>query len=141
MEKSAKNLSFFPIFRHIGFEKAYIHYRQANLDEALKELATCDKDDIRAMELKAQICYRQENFQEASDLFRYLLKNHSDDSDELRRANFLAVQARLEAQGTKQQLDDSEDSYSQLYNRACVEIEAERLPQALASLEKALGRF
>ncbi|EFO88676.1 hypothetical protein CRE_06408 [Caenorhabditis remanei] len=123
---------------HVGFEKAYIHYRQGELDEAVNELNTCDKDDVKAQELKAQICYKQENFQEAFEIYRYLLKNHSDDSDELRRANYLAVQARLEAQGTKQQVDDAEDSYSQLYNKACVEIEAERLPQALASLEKAL---
>ncbi|CAI2346996.1 unnamed protein product [Caenorhabditis sp. 36 PRJEB53466] len=122
----------------VGFEKAYIAYRQGDLDEALKHLNTCEKDDIKAMELKAQVCYKQEHFQEAYDIYLHLLKNFSDDSDELRRANFLAVQARLEAQGTKQQLEDTEDSYSQLYNRACVEIEAERLPQALASLEKAL---
>uniref|UniRef100_A0A8R1E4N4 Signal recognition particle subunit SRP72 n=1 Tax=Caenorhabditis japonica TaxID=281687 RepID=A0A8R1E4N4_CAEJA len=123
---------------HVGFEKAYIYYRQSDLDSAMKELNTCDKDDVKAMELKAQIHYKQEQFQQAFDIYLYLLKNHSDDSDELRRANFLAVQARLEAQGTRQQLEDTEDSYSQLYNRACVEIEAERLPQALASLEKAL---
>ncbi|CAP36809.2 Protein CBG19592 [Caenorhabditis briggsae] len=123
---------------HVGFEKAYIHYRQGELDEAVKELNTCEKDDIRAQELKAQIYYKQENFKDAYDIYLYLLKNHSDDSDELRRANYLAVQARLEAQGTKQQVEDAEDSYSQLYNKACVEIEAEKLPQALASLEKAL---
>ncbi|CAI5442781.1 unnamed protein product [Caenorhabditis angaria] len=124
---------------NVSFEKAYIFYRQGDLDQALKELENCEKDDIRALELKAQIYYKQENFTEAYEIFRFLLKNHSDDSDELRRANYLAVQARLEAQGSKQQLDtEAEDSYSQLYNRACVEIEAEKLPQALASLDKAL---
>ncbi|CCD69012.1 Signal recognition particle subunit SRP72 [Caenorhabditis elegans] len=123
---------------HVGFEKAYIHYRQDELDEAIKELNTCDKDDVKALELKAQVFYKQENYQQAYDIYLYLLKNHSDDSDELRRANFLAVQARLEAQGVKQAVAETEDSYSQLYNRACVEIEAEKLPQALESLEKAL---
>uniref|UniRef100_A0A1I7U3W2 Signal recognition particle subunit SRP72 n=1 Tax=Caenorhabditis tropicalis TaxID=1561998 RepID=A0A1I7U3W2_9PELO len=123
---------------HVGFEIGYIHYRQGDLDEAMKALNTCESDDVRAQELKAQIFYKQENFKAAYDIYLYLLKNHSDESDELRRANFLAVQARLEAQGTKQQLDDTEDSYSQLYNKACAEIEAEKLPQALASLEKAL---
>ncbi|CAB3404601.1 unnamed protein product [Caenorhabditis bovis] len=123
----------------VSFEKGYICYRQGDLDQALKELSTAKSDDFRVLELKAQIYYKQEKFQEAFDIFRHLLKNYSDDSDELRRANYLAVQARLEAQGTKQQLDDeAEDSYSQLYNRACVQIEAEKLPQALASLEKAL---
>ncbi|CAD6196607.1 unnamed protein product [Caenorhabditis auriculariae] len=122
-----------------AFEKAYIYYRQGELDQAEEQLATCDKEDFRALELKAQIYYKQEKFQEAFDIFRHLLKNFSDDSDELRRANYLAVQTRLEAQGSKQQLEETgEETYSQLYNKACVQIEAELLPQALISLDKAL---
>ncbi|CAL2032100.1 unnamed protein product [Caenorhabditis brenneri] len=122
----------------VGFETAYIHYRQGNLDEAINSLNTCDSDDVKAKELKAQIFYKQEKFEEAFDIYLDLIKNYSDDNDDLRRTNFLAVQARLEAQGKKQQVDQLEDSYSQHYNKACVDIEAERLKQASESLDKAL---
>ncbi|EGT55866.1 hypothetical protein CAEBREN_03357 [Caenorhabditis brenneri] len=122
----------------VGFETAYIHYRQGNLDEAINSLNTCDADDVKAKELKAQIFYKQEKFEEAFDIYLDLIKNYSDDNDDLRRTNFLAVQARLEAQGKKQQVDQLEDSYSQHYNKACVDIEAERLKQASESLDKAL---
>ena len=40
-------------------------------------------------------------FQEALELFTYLLKNHSDENDEERKANMLAVEAQLAARGVK----------------------------------------
>ncbi|KAK6054103.1 hypothetical protein COOONC_08391 [Cooperia oncophora] len=46
-----------------AFEKAYILYRLERNDEALEALAACDPKDHRALELKAQLCYRLDQFQ------------------------------------------------------------------------------
>ncbi|GMT14762.1 hypothetical protein PFISCL1PPCAC_6059 [Pristionchus fissidentatus] len=121
------------------FEKAYIHYRLNQNDESLEELAKCDGDDVRALELKAQLLYRLDRFQEAYDVYKHLLKNHSDDQDEERKANIVAVEAQLASlsQNTTS-LVDSLDTFEQLYNSSCVDIEAEKLGDALKKLDKAL---
>ncbi|CAJ0606676.1 unnamed protein product [Cylicocyclus nassatus] len=122
-----------------AFEKAYIFYRLEKNDEALEALEACDAKDHRALELKAQLFYRLDRFQEAYDIFRDLLRNHSDDYDDERKANYLAVQAQLEALGVKQQIDDDNETYEQFYNTACQLIEAEKYEAALADLDKAIA--
>ncbi|KAJ1349681.1 hypothetical protein KIN20_005294 [Parelaphostrongylus tenuis] len=82
-----------------AFEKAYILYRLERNDEALEVLEACDINDHRAQELRAQLYYRLDKFQEALDIFRDLLRNHSDSYDDERKANYLAVLAQLEAIG------------------------------------------
>ncbi|KIH53912.1 tetratricopeptide repeat protein [Ancylostoma duodenale] len=89
-----------------AFERAYIFYRLEKNDEALEALEACDPKDHRALELKAQLCYRLDRFQEAYEIFRDLLRNHSDSYDDERKANYLAVQAQLEAMGVKQATED-----------------------------------
>ncbi|GMT16156.1 hypothetical protein PFISCL1PPCAC_7453, partial [Pristionchus fissidentatus] len=121
------------------FEKAYIHYHLNQNDESLEELTKCDGDDVRALELKAQLLYRLDRFQEAYDVYKHLLKNHSDGQDEERKANIVAVEAQLASlsQNTTS-LVDSLDTFEQLYNSSCVDIEAEKLGDALNKLDKAL---
>uniref|UniRef100_A0A914RP89 Uncharacterized protein n=1 Tax=Parascaris equorum TaxID=6256 RepID=A0A914RP89_PAREQ len=64
------------------FEKAYVQYRL--------------NDDTAAMETLAKSA---EKFDEAAVIFKKLLKNHSDDYDEERRANLIAVITQLHAMG------------------------------------------
>ncbi|KAL6735102.1 hypothetical protein Aduo_005577 [Ancylostoma duodenale] len=122
-----------------AFERAYIFYRLEKNDEALEALEACDPKDHRALELKAQLCYRLDRFQEAYEIFRDLLRNHSDSYDDERKANYLAVQAQLEAMGVKQQTNDDNETFEQLYNTACQLIEAGNFDVALTNLDKAIA--
>ncbi|WKX96523.1 hypothetical protein Q1695_012729 [Nippostrongylus brasiliensis] len=121
-----------------AFEKAYILYRLERNEEALEALAACDPKDHRALELKAQLCYRLDQFQEAHEIFRNLLRNHSDSYDDERTANCLAVQAQLESMGVKQQVAHDSCTFEQLYNTSCQLIEAGNYGLALQMLEKAI---
>ncbi|GMS84405.1 hypothetical protein PENTCL1PPCAC_6580 [Pristionchus entomophagus] len=120
-------------------EKAYIHYRLNQNEESLEELAKCDPEDVRALELKAQLLYRLDRFQEAYEVYQHLLKNHSDDQDDERKANIVAVEAQLATNALNTvSVVDSHDTFEQLYNAACVDIEAEKFNDALKKLDKAL---
>ncbi|EPB77045.1 SRP72 RNA-binding domain protein [Ancylostoma ceylanicum] len=121
--------------KECAFERAYIFYRLEKNDEALEALEACDPKDHRALELKAQLCYRLDRFQ----IFRDLLRNHSDSYDDERKANYLAVQAQLEAMGVKQQKNDDSETFEQLYNTACQLIEAGNFDAALTNLDKAIA--
>ncbi|VDN43942.1 unnamed protein product [Gongylonema pulchrum] len=59
-------------------------------------------DDYRCAELRAQLLYRAEKFEEASKIFMLLLKEYSDDYDEVRRTNLIATIAQLQAGGFAQ---------------------------------------
>lgn len=125
---------------HMGdcvFEKAYVQYRLNDNDTAMETLSKMETDDVRCMELKAQLLYRAEKFDEAVLIFRKLLKDHSDDYDEERRANLIAVIAQLHANGHPQQQSSNLETFEQLYNGACHLIEASKFSQALTLLEKA----
>ncbi|VDM57345.1 unnamed protein product [Angiostrongylus costaricensis] len=119
-----------------AFEKAYILYRLERNDDALEALKACDKTDQRAQELRAQLYYRLDRFQEALEIFRDLFRNHSDDYDDERKANYLAVVAQLEAMGMKQV---GFTLRHQLYNSACQLIEAGNYELALKNLDKSIA--
>ncbi|VDN03184.1 unnamed protein product [Thelazia callipaeda] len=125
---------------HMGeclFEKAYILYRLQDDAGALEALDKASFDDYRCMELKAQLLYRRERFNEASSIFTALLKDHSDDYDAERCANMTATTAHLQASGLQQQPPTHLDTFEQMYNSACQLIEAGEYAQALRFLEKA----
>ncbi|KAF7637967.1 SRP72 domain-containing protein [Meloidogyne graminicola] len=87
------------IIEKASFDKAYRFYRNKNDKAAIGVIRKLDQNEPRVMELKAQIAYRMENFEEAMNLLKKLLRTHSDEFDEIRRSNFIAVQARLHSQG------------------------------------------
>uniref|UniRef100_A0A0R3S5J4 Signal recognition particle subunit SRP72 n=1 Tax=Elaeophora elaphi TaxID=1147741 RepID=A0A0R3S5J4_9BILA len=125
---------------HMGdclFEKAYVLYRMQEDTAALETLEKAPESDYRCMELKAQLLYRAERFDEASKIFMTLLKDHSDDYDEERCANLIAAIAQLQASGHQQQPPSHLDTFEQLYNGACQLIESGGYAQALKFLEKA----
>lgn len=125
---------------HMGdclFEKAYILYRMNEDSAALETLDKAPADDFRCMELRAQLLYRAENFEQAAKIFMTLLKDHSDEYDEVRRANLIATLAQMQASGLPQQPPSQLDTFEQLYNGASQLIESEEYAQALKYLEKA----
>lgn len=61
------------LFRNVAFEKGYIHYRKNENDLALAELDKANQEDAQVLELKSQLFYRLEKFQEAYELLRLVL--------------------------------------------------------------------
>ncbi|VDM49785.1 unnamed protein product [Toxocara canis] len=58
---------------HMGeclFEKAYVQYRLNDDAAAMETLSKTDENDVRCLELKAQLLYRAEKFEEAAAIFR-----------------------------------------------------------------------
>lgn len=84
------------------FEKSYSQYRLNKSDEALKTIESANLNPLPAnlKELKAQVLYRLENFDECFNLYKDIIKNCSDDYEDERTTNFSAVVANLSINGT-----------------------------------------
>ena len=68
---------------------------------------------------------------------RKLIRTHTDEFDDLRRANLIAINARL---GDEQELDLMDlDTFELQYNAACQLIAVQRFGEAQKLLEKASG--
>ncbi|KAH8018411.1 hypothetical protein HPB51_005824 [Rhipicephalus microplus] len=111
--------------KHIGdmaFEKAYCLYRLNDTKEAWKLLSCITTQSFRVKELKAQVLYRLENYQECFDVYKDLIKNSEDEYEEERQTNLAAVIASLTMQ-TGQEVKGApsleESSYELCYNKAC----------------------
>uniref|UniRef100_A0A7E4VN07 Signal recognition particle subunit SRP72 n=1 Tax=Panagrellus redivivus TaxID=6233 RepID=A0A7E4VN07_PANRE len=123
---------------NVSFEKAYILYRRNENDAALEELAKANQEEVGVIELKAQLFYRLERFEEARDLLRKLIREHSDDFDDQRLANLIAVEAQLQAAGVSSDPQTSAaETYEALFNVACHQIEHGKYTEAVKSLDKA----
>jgi len=146
------------------YEKAYIYYRRNQNVEALAELAKGDEDEIRFMELKAQLYYRLEKSEEALELlesvihlknahnftwgqrtllFRKIINTHSDENDDVRRTNYIAALVQFQSktgESRKEEIPLELDTFEQLYNKACQFIESEHWTTAVELLDNAAGR-
>ncbi len=78
---------------------------------------------LRLKELRAQVLYRLERYEECFDLYRDLIKNTSDDFELERLTNLEAVAVNLATSGSAGQRPkpkiNEEDSYELCYNKAC----------------------
>lgn len=84
------------------FERAYIQYR---LNQPEKALKTIDNSDLKPLpdnlkELRAQVLYRLEMFDECFDAYKNIIKNSSDDYEDERATNLSAVAANLAIEGS-----------------------------------------
>lgn len=61
----------------------------------MKTLNTATSLDQKLKELKAQVLYRLEQYEECFDAYRDVIKNSSDDYENEREANLSAVVANL----------------------------------------------
>lgn len=84
------------------FEKAYCEYRLNKPEAALKTIDGANLNPLPAnlKELKAQVLYRLEHFEECFGLYKDIIKNSSDDYEEERTTNLSAVVANLSIEGT-----------------------------------------
>jgi signal recognition particle subunit SRP72 len=115
-------LAFF-IFSQLIFEKAYCFYRANKHEEALKTISQFEDLDLRSKELKAQILYRLERYDEAATLYRDIVKNTNDDYEDERHTNLSAVMVYLNNEETKDRIEDLRDNtYELCYNKACLLI-------------------
>lgn len=109
--------------KDLVFEKAYCEYRNNQPDLALKTVEAVNFGSAlppNIKELKAQIYYRLERFEECFDLYKDIIKNTADDYDDERRTNWSAVAAQLVIEGSKKDVPEFEEStYELTYNRAC----------------------
>lgn len=85
------------------FEKAYCEYR---LNDSAKALKTIDSANLpsplpsKVKELRAQVLYRLERYEDCFDAYRDIIKNTDDDYEEERTTNLSAVVANLAVEGS-----------------------------------------
>lgn len=84
------------------FEKAYCEYRLNKPDASLRTINDANLAVLPAnlKELKAQILYRLEQFDDCYSLYIEIIKNSSDDYEEERTTNLSAVVANMSIEGT-----------------------------------------
>lgn len=103
------------------FEKAYCEYRLNTSEKALKTIENSKLNPLppNLKELKAQVLYRLEQYDDCYNLYRDIVKNSTDDYEEERTTNMSAVAANLAIQGTDKKLPDfRENTYELVYNSA-----------------------
>ncbi|KAK2187665.1 hypothetical protein NP493_158g04070 [Ridgeia piscesae] len=123
----------------VVFEKAYCEYRLNRTNEALKTLDSSDKSDDRISELRGQVLYRLEKYDECFDIYRGLLKNTEDDFEEERETNLSAVMAAMQLWGGTDVEDAGmrEDTYELCYNAACLLLGKGLYEEAEGKLKRA----
>lgn len=119
--------------KDLVFEKAYCEYRNNQLEAALKTVEGCNLNPLplNIKELKAQILYRLERFDDCFDFYKDIIKNTSDEYDEERKTNLSAVAAQLVIEGSKRDVPDFEETnYELAYNKACALASQEKFVEA-----------
>lgn len=116
------------------FERSYCEYRLNKPEAALKTIESANISPLPAniKELKAQILYRLENYEECYSLYRDIVKNSSDDYEEERTTNMSAVVSNLYTPETPNNKypDFGDGAYELVYNNACALANAERFDEA-----------
>lgn len=85
------------------FEKAYCEYRLNTPEKALKTIDSANLPTPlppKLKELRAQVLYRLERFEDCFDAYRDIVKNTDDDYEEERTTNLSAVIANLAIEGS-----------------------------------------
>lgn len=82
------------------FEKGYCLYRLNQVSEALKVIEHVQNPSLKIKELKAQILYRLEKYEECFAVYRDIIKNSSDEYEEERETNLAAVLGNLAIEGS-----------------------------------------
>ncbi|TMW47689.1 hypothetical protein DOY81_007237 [Sarcophaga bullata] len=104
------------------FEKAYCEYRLNKPDNALKIIDEAHLPSLppNLKELRTQILYRLERYEECFESYKEIIKNTSDDYEDERRTNLSAVAANLALDSSKEIPDIPEETYEQHFNGSCI---------------------
>lgn len=138
-EEAIKFISSTPeIQEHAVFEKAYCYYREQKMSAALETITEADPNDLKALELKAQIYYKLGKYSECAPLYKKLMKECTDDNEKERMTNFIAVNASLSMfENTETNLNCEGESHEQYFNLACIKLGEGDYEAAKMLLEKA----
>ncbi|KAK4312032.1 hypothetical protein Pmani_016498 [Petrolisthes manimaculis] len=119
----------------LAFEKSYCEYRLNKVKEAYDTVCTVTdpKPDLRILELKAQILYRLERYDDCHGVYRDIIRTTSDDYDLERLTNLSAVTVHRD-EGDE---SEEEESYELVYNHACRLLALGQVEKALAKLQQA----
>ncbi|XP_071447805.1 signal recognition particle subunit SRP72 [Hetaerina americana] len=122
------------------FEKAYCQYRLNQPQEALKTIECVSNLTPKLKELKSQILYRMERYEECLEVYGDIIKNSSDDYEDERETNLAAVVANLSFGNFKDSQDLPqlrEHTYELAYNRACRLLGERKWSETEAKLRQA----
>ncbi|XP_039962409.1 signal recognition particle subunit SRP72 [Bactrocera tryoni] len=113
-------------------EKAYSEYRLNKPEQALK---TIDNAGINPLpdslkELRTQVLYRLERYEECFDAYKEIIKNTNDEYENERRTNLSAVAANLAIDKNKEIPELPEETYEQYYNAACIASNRQKYAEA-----------
>ncbi|XP_016932760.3 signal recognition particle subunit SRP72 [Drosophila suzukii] len=128
------------------FEKAYCEYRLNKQQQALKTIDDAGLQPLppNLKELRTQVLYRLERYDECLDSYRDIIKNTSDEYEDERRTNLSAVAANLAVDQDKEVPEVPEDTYEQYFNSACIQANRQKYAEAerkLRTSEKLCREF
>jgi len=119
----------------LDFETAYCHYRLNDPAKALAILNGLPNPQVKHLDLKAQVLYRMEQYDDCYGVYKDLIKTTDDKYDMERMTNLSAVTANL---GDKSRvITDCKDTFEQRYNAGCNLAAVGDLVKAETVLKKA----
>ncbi|CAH1644088.1 unnamed protein product [Spodoptera littoralis] len=122
----------------LHFEKAYAQYRLNCPKEALQTVENAPELTPALKELRAQILYRLEQYQDCYNLYRDIVKNTTDEYEDERKANMSAVVANLAALNPSADLPQFEEhTYELSYNAGSTLAMRGKYNEALPVLKRA----
>ncbi|XP_041976354.1 signal recognition particle subunit SRP72 [Aricia agestis] len=122
----------------LHFEKAYAQYRLNCPKDALETVDAAPELTPALKELRAQILYRLEQYQDCYNLYRDIVKNTTDDYEDERKANMAAVVANLASLNQSSDLPQFEEStYELSYNTGTTLAMKGKYNEALPVLKRA----
>ncbi|XP_076067032.1 signal recognition particle 72 [Oratosquilla oratoria] len=122
----------------LAYEKAYCLYRLNKVEDAWKAIGASADDSMRMKELKAQILYRLERYDECYNTYRDIIRSTSDDFEDERKTNMSAVVTNRLLEGSEDaSFDVEEATYELQYNGACQLLAKGQVSKALTQLQLA----
>ncbi|XP_013184409.1 signal recognition particle subunit SRP72 [Amyelois transitella] len=122
----------------LHFEKAYTQYRLNCPNDALQTVDNAPEMTPALKELRAQILYRLEQYQDCYNLYREIVKNTTDEYEDERQANMASVVANLAALNPSADLPQFEEStYELSYNVGSTLAMRGKYNEALPVLKRA----
>jgi len=119
----------------LQFETAYCHYRLNDPTKALAILDGIQNPQVKHHDLRAQVLYRLEQYDQCYTVYEDLIKSTDDKYDMERMTNLSAVTANLADKS--RMVTDCKDTFEQKYNAGCNLAAVGELAKAESVLKEA----
>ena len=126
----------------LQFEAAYCHYRLNDPHKAMEVLDGVNNPQVKHSELRAQVLYRLEQYENCFTVYRDIIRSSDDKYETERKTNLFAVTAQL-ADKAKMVVDET-NTFEQRYNAGCNYASVgdyEKAEKVLVQAEKAARNF